>query len=322
MRPVSADYPINQPFGSMKTAGVAANPSPASGVGYYVHLYGNYQPYGHAGCDIACPEGTPVRAMQAGTVLWADWGTKLPGDESNAGYRKRWYLYKGFPGIVTVIQHTGWVGVYAHLSAAWMNVGDKVTEGQQIGLSGGTGGVAPHLHVEALVDLNYTTGGGLIYGRTSPEPYFGGIAAMGTTTTSEEDDMGHVDTISDEAAEKIAEKLVGKQIKREGSEGTNTLGWSLGAEAVRTDGIISRTAQAAVAGVLFTKFPRQGEGQSGDTDLASVISWFDHGVQNAGSASAAATGPGIDPEQVAAAISAAVAEALKGISVTLTTEGH
>lgn len=195
MRPVSTAFPINQPFGSMATAGVAANSNPASGTGYYVYLYGNYQPFGHAGCDIACPEGTPVYAIEDGTVLWADWGTNLPGDESNAGYRRRWYLYKKFPGIVTVIQHNGWIGVYAHLSKAPLSPGDRVTEGQVIALSGGTGGVAPHLHVEALVDLNYTTGGGLIYGRTSPEPYFGSaaIAPQGTITTpepaAEEDDM-------------------------------------------------------------------------------------------------------------------------------------
>jgi murein DD-endopeptidase MepM/ murein hydrolase activator NlpD len=168
----------------MKTAGVAPSWTPDT-VGWYVRLYGNYQPFGHAGTDIKCPEGTPVYSMAAGTVLWADWGTKLPGDESNWGYRQRWYLYKGFPGIVTVIQHAGWIGVYAHLSEARMNTGDKVRDGQQIGLSGGTGGVAPHLHVEALIDTSYKTGGGLIYGRTNPEPYFGSaaIAPQGTTTT-------------------------------------------------------------------------------------------------------------------------------------------
>jgi len=193
MRPVSAAFEINQPFGSMRTAGVVGDITRLNTVEYYVARYGNYQPYGHAGADFKCPEGTPVRAIAAGTVLWADWGTNLPGDESNAGYRKRWYLYKGFPGIVTVIQHPGWIGVYAHLSKAPLNRGDRVTEGQVIALSGATGGVAAHLHVEALVDLNYTTGGGLIYGRTDPENYFNtGLAAAGTITeqpAEEEDDM-------------------------------------------------------------------------------------------------------------------------------------
>jgi len=196
MRPVSAEFPINQPFGSMRTAGVVGNiNAPQDTVEYWVGRYGNYQPDGHAGCDFKCPEGTPVYAMAAGTVLWADWGTNLPGDDSwsSSGYFRRWALYKGFPGIVTVIQHDGWIGVYAHLSEAWLNPGDTVTEGQQIGRSGGTGGVDPHLHVEALIDLTYSTGNGLIYGRTNPEPFFGsqGIAAMGGTTTplDQEDDL-------------------------------------------------------------------------------------------------------------------------------------
>ncbi|MFS0716874.1 M23 family metallopeptidase [Arthrobacter sp. 1P04PC] len=188
MRPVSAQFPINQAFASMRTAGVVGNvnASPDT-VEYWVGRYGNYQPDGHAGCDFACPEGTPVYAMAAGTVLWADWGTKLPGDESWGpnGYFRRWALYKGFPGIVTVIQHPGWIGVYAHLSDAPLNPGDKVTEGQRIATSGSTGGVDPHLHVEALIDLSYPTGNGLIYGRTNPEPFFGsqGIAAQAGTIT-------------------------------------------------------------------------------------------------------------------------------------------
>lgn len=195
MRPVSAEFPINQPFGSMATQGVAPSWTENT-VGWYVRLYGNYQPFGHAGCDIACPEGTPVYAMASGTVLWADWGTKLPGDDSWGpnGYFRRWALYKGFPGIVTVIQHDGWIGVYAHLSDAPLSPGDKVAEGQRIATSGSTGGVAAHLHVEALVDLSYPTGNGMIYGRVDPTPYFGyqGIAAQaGTITplTQEEEDM-------------------------------------------------------------------------------------------------------------------------------------
>jgi hypothetical protein len=185
MRPVAAKYATSQAFGSMATAGVAPNRDPDSGVGYYVYLYGNYQAFGHAGEDIACPIGTPVHAMADGTVLWADWGTNLPGDDSDWGYRQRWYLYKGFPGIVTVIQHSGWIGVYAHLSnndAA--PAGTTVREGQLIGLSGDTGGVAPHLHREALVDLNYTTSGDMIYGRVDPTRYDGAAAVgpQGTTT--------------------------------------------------------------------------------------------------------------------------------------------
>lgn len=189
MRPVSAIYRTSQGFASMATAGVVGDINRPNTVEYYVALYGNYQEFGHAGEDIACDIGTPVYAMAPGTVLWADWGTNLPGDNSEAGWRSRWYLYKGFPGIVTVIQHPWGIGVYAHLSSNdAAPVGTVVAEGQLIGLSGNTGGVAPHLHVEALVDLNYTTGGDKIYGRVDPSRYYGGgsaaIAPQGTITAA------------------------------------------------------------------------------------------------------------------------------------------
>lgn len=219
MRPVPAEFPVNQKFGSYATAGVTPNQY-GTEVQQLVYLYGNYQPYGHAGCDIACPIGTPVRAIADGTVLWADWGTNLPGDESDAGYRLRWYLYKTFPGIVTVIQHDGWISVYAHLSDAPLNPGDRVTEGQEIARSGNTRSpgvsLGAHLHVEALVDYAYTTGNGLIYGRTNPEPYFGGIAAMGSVTTqaatTQEDFMGG--TIDAQQAEDIVQSTTDRVVSQ------------------------------------------------------------------------------------------------------------
>jgi hypothetical protein len=181
MRPVDAKFPVSQGFGSGATAGV--DPYGTDPMAALVRLYGDYQPFGHAGMDIACPVGTPVYAMSSGVVLWADWGTNLPGDDTGAGWASRWYLYKGFPGIVTVIQHPWGIGVYAHLSnndAA--PAGTKVKEGQLIGYSGDTGGVAPHLHVEALTNLSYVTAGGLIYGRTDPAPFFGTLAPQSTAT--------------------------------------------------------------------------------------------------------------------------------------------
>ncbi|WGH21131.1 endolysin [Arthrobacter phage Cassia] len=176
VRPVDARFPVSQGFGSMATAGVLPNSNPASGVGYYVWLYGNYQPFGHAGTDIACPIGTPVRAMDDGIVVWADWGYNLPGDNSEAGWRSRWYFYKGFPGILTVIWHPARrkFTAYAHLSDNNQAPnGTVVKAGQIIGLSGNTGGVAPHLHVEEFADdPTYPTGRGLIYGRNDPSHLF------------------------------------------------------------------------------------------------------------------------------------------------------
>ena len=196
MRPVDAQFMVSQEFGSDATAGVTADPN-GSEVQQLVAAYGNYQPYGHAGQDIACPIGTPVHAIAAGTVIWADWGSNLPGDDSDAGYRQRWYMYKYFPGIVTLIQHVGWISMYGHLSSNdAAPVGTVVAEGQLIGLSGNTKApgvtLGAHLHVGALVDLSYACSGGLIYGCTNPEPFYtaGTINAHSTTITPvQEDDL-------------------------------------------------------------------------------------------------------------------------------------
>jgi len=220
--------------------------------------------------------------------------------------------------------------VYGHMDSFTVKRGDWVRKGQVIGYSGNTGTATTgaHLHTEA-VPPGYSLNSPML-GRVNPDLYLtewpedintGSLSYAGTITPLE-DDMGHVDTISEEAAKRIAEHVHGLQVKREGSEGTNTLGWSLGAEALRTNGTIARTAEAAVAGVLFTKFPRQGPGQSGETDLASVISWFDHGVQNAGAANAAGQTVTIDAAQIAAAITAAVADALARGAQSIRTEGE
>lgn len=201
MRPVSNDFPVSQEFGSDATAGVAADPN-GSEVQQLVAAYGNYQPYGHAGQDIACPIGTPVHAIADGTVIWADWGSNLPGDDSDWGYRQRWYMYKNFPGIVTLIQHDGWISMYGHLSSNdAAPVGTAVTEGQLIGLSGNTKApgvtLGAHLHVGALVDLTYSCADGYIYGCVDPTPYYGTISPQSATVAPMEDDMF---TDSDRAA--------------------------------------------------------------------------------------------------------------------------
>lgn len=212
MRPVSDEFGVTQAFGSYATGGVTPDPN-GTEVQQLVAQYGNYQPYGHAGQDIGAPIGTPVHAIAAGTVLWADWGTNLPGDESDAGYRERWYLYKTFPGIVIVIQHDGWKGVYAHLSETPLNPGDTVTEGQQIALSGNTRApgvtLGAHLHVEALIDDSYTTGNGLIYGRTDPTPYFGaGSINFQSVPTAAEQDVFDIMTATPEEQDAFIQRFL------------------------------------------------------------------------------------------------------------------
>lgn len=83
----------------------------------------------HFGLDFRVPSGTPVAAMNDGTVLLA-----RP-------------LY--FEGNFVVLDHgQGLLTLYLHLSEFKVKEGDQVKRGQIIGLSGGTGrATGPHLHV-------------------------------------------------------------------------------------------------------------------------------------------------------------------------------
>jgi murein DD-endopeptidase MepM/ murein hydrolase activator NlpD len=83
----------------------------------------------HLGLDFRVPSGTPVAAMNDGTVLLA-----RP-------------LY--FEGNFVVLDHgQGLLTLYLHLSEFKVKEGERVKRGQVVGLSGGTGrATGPHLHV-------------------------------------------------------------------------------------------------------------------------------------------------------------------------------
>jgi hypothetical protein len=83
----------------------------------------------HQGLDYAVSEGTPVAALNGGTVLLAQ------------------ALF--FEGGCVVLDHgQGLLTLYMHLSKIEVKEGDRITRGQKIGLSGGTGrATGPHLHV-------------------------------------------------------------------------------------------------------------------------------------------------------------------------------
>jgi murein DD-endopeptidase MepM/ murein hydrolase activator NlpD len=83
----------------------------------------------HWGLDYRVHTGTPVAAMNSGTVLLAR------------------FLY--FEGNCVVIDHgQGLLTLYFHLSEFKVKEGDPVKRGEEIGLSGGTGrATGPHLHV-------------------------------------------------------------------------------------------------------------------------------------------------------------------------------
>src|SRR4051812_5357336 len=97
----------------------------------------------HPGIDIGVPSGTPIRAADSGRVAIAGWVS---------GY-----------GNYTCIQHTSALSsCYGHQSSLGVHVGQNVSQGQVIGISGCTGlCFGPHLHFEVRINgavtnpLNY-----------------------------------------------------------------------------------------------------------------------------------------------------------------------
>ena len=88
----------------------------------------------HEGIDIAVPEGTPIRAAKAGTVVIA--------------------AYTGGYGNYTCVDHGGGISsCYGHQSSYAVSAGDSVAQGEVIGYSGNTGSsTGPHLHFEIRVN--------------------------------------------------------------------------------------------------------------------------------------------------------------------------
>jgi peptidoglycan DL-endopeptidase CwlO len=90
----------------------------------------------HPGIDIGVPEGTPIHAAAAGTVIYCSWED-------------------GYGNLVVIDHHNGLATAYAHQSKIEVSCGQDVTQGQEIGLTGCTGYcLGPHLHFEVRVDGN------------------------------------------------------------------------------------------------------------------------------------------------------------------------
>jgi murein DD-endopeptidase MepM/ murein hydrolase activator NlpD len=105
-------------------------------------LAGNLWSHNHSGQDFVVPSGTPVRAVHTGVVVKA--GPYGGGD--GPAY-----------GNAIVIKHdNATYSQYAHLSRIDVRIGQSVTTGQRIGLSGNTGNTTgPHLHFEIRTTPNY-----------------------------------------------------------------------------------------------------------------------------------------------------------------------
>ncbi|MEV1063089.1 M23 family metallopeptidase [Streptomyces sp. NPDC050263] len=91
----------------------------------------------HTGIDFHASSGTTVHAVGLGTVVEAGWA-------GSYGYQ------------VVIKMNDGTYTQYGHLSSIEVSVGQQVTPGQRIALSGATGNVTgPHLHFEARTTAEY-----------------------------------------------------------------------------------------------------------------------------------------------------------------------
>jgi murein DD-endopeptidase MepM/ murein hydrolase activator NlpD len=85
----------------------------------------------HSGTDVGAPMGTPVLATRAGQVTLSD--------------------FLGGYGLTVILNHEDGTleSRYAHLSQLFVQVGERVEQGDVIGLVGSTGNsTGPHLHFE------------------------------------------------------------------------------------------------------------------------------------------------------------------------------
>lgn len=81
----------------------------------------------HLGIDYAAPIGTPVQSVASGTVIFSGW-------QGGAG------------NLITIRHSNGFETLYMHLSRRQVKSGQKISQGQQIGLVGSTGlSTGPHL---------------------------------------------------------------------------------------------------------------------------------------------------------------------------------
>jgi murein DD-endopeptidase MepM/ murein hydrolase activator NlpD len=91
----------------------------------------------HTGIDFHAAMGTPVHAVGSGTVVETGWGG-------------------AYGNQIVIKMNDGTYTMYGHLSSIGVSVGQEVTPGRQIALSGATGNVTgPHLHFEARTTPEY-----------------------------------------------------------------------------------------------------------------------------------------------------------------------
>ncbi|MFD5062495.1 MULTISPECIES: peptidoglycan DD-metalloendopeptidase family protein [unclassified Streptomyces] len=125
------------PSAAQSSSSGYVSPVPGKHTTNYRASGANWSSGSHTGIDFPVATGTSVKAITSGTVVTAGWG--------------------GAYGNEVVVKHAdGHYSQYGHLSALSVSVGQTVSAGQQIGLSGATGNVTgPHLHFEVRTGPAY-----------------------------------------------------------------------------------------------------------------------------------------------------------------------
>ncbi|MFC3494318.1 M23 family metallopeptidase [Glycomyces rhizosphaerae] len=118
-----------------EAAAEAANPWTAPSDARITSYFGMRDGRLHGGTDFGNWEGDEIKVVGDGTVTYVG------------------YEAGGYGNVVYVDHGDGIETRYAHASEVPVQVGDKVSKGDTIILSGNTGGsTGPHLHFEVLID--------------------------------------------------------------------------------------------------------------------------------------------------------------------------
>lgn len=135
-RTIEQDNVIEEPVAKVVKVGTKEAPSfikPLNG-GSFSSSFGSRWGRKHKGVDWSCSVGTNIYASCGGTVSYAGW-------------------QNGFGNTIVISHGNGLKTRYAHLSKITVSSGEKVSQGERIGLSGNTGNsTGPHLHFEILLD--------------------------------------------------------------------------------------------------------------------------------------------------------------------------
>lgn len=105
------------------------SPRLSSGFGFRHHPVLKYVKH-HSGIDLAAPNGSPIRAIEEGTVVFAD-------------------PFQSYGNLIVVQHPSGMTSHYGHCAKISVRTGQRVKAGEIIGEVGSTGRVTgAHLHLE------------------------------------------------------------------------------------------------------------------------------------------------------------------------------